>query len=463
MRALTAAFLPALLLLGASSLYGQRSPITRRAPQPQAPVVAPPSQPTPQMRVQTPYRQNNVGVGQNVLRSGRQHQHDHGHSHYGYGGNHFNGGYGYGYGGGGYYGGFSVGGPGVGLNQYVGPSHWGPLINPPLYAFPPYGGFGYGMNFGYAPSYGYGTAFSPGPALNNQLMQDAYNNDWTRLSAEMAARAMRDVADPRQTAQAIPVPSSPEVKIKSLRYQSQGDEAFRNQEYNRAFERYRLAGVTAKDNGSAWVRAGYALVALGKYSQAAEHFKRGLAADPSIAVTGPAPEELYGDHLLAWNSHLGGATLWVREDVRDSERVFLLGTLLYFKGDSRAPEFLERAYQLSGGREEAVLALLNPPKLEAAVVEDQNAPIEEAPGEPDIEALLDQSGEGPVLSAPNVPLNEGEPLLKTEGEPQSVAPANPPSKSVRPPGWTPQFPLPSEQRRDEAGDAVPPLPAPEEN
>ena len=65
------------------------------------------------------------------------------------------------------------------------------LINPPIYAFGPYSSLpGYGpVGYGFGPTYGYGTAYTPGyyvDPINNQALQQQYNNDWTILSARMA-------------------------------------------------------------------------------------------------------------------------------------------------------------------------------------------------------------------------------------------------------------------------------------
>ncbi|HEX6984966.1 MAG TPA: tetratricopeptide repeat protein, partial [Planctomycetaceae bacterium] len=270
--------------------------------------------------------------------------------------------YGYGYG----FGYEGVYGPG--LSYYRGPAPFSG-INPPIYVFPPVGyGFGYG-GYGFG-GYGYGSAWYPvGPdPLNNRLLQEQYDSDWARLSAELADRALKNVDDPRPGTTAVPVPSTPEAKLKSLRYQAQGDEAFANQDYAKALDRYKAAASAAKDDGRAYFKAGYAFVALGRFASAIEYFKRGLAVEPALAAIGPTPDELYGDHQLAWTAHLGRVTRWVREDIRDAQRVFLLGLLLHFDGDTRAREFLEKAWQLSGGTEAAVVTLLSPPKVEGVRV-----------------------------------------------------------------------------------------------
>jgi len=384
---------------------------------------------------------------------------DHGH-HHGGGGHYHGGGLRGGYGGAywdGYgfpnYGvsGFSYGVPGYGFNYYSGPSNWGPLINPPIYAFGPYSSWP-----GYGPV-GYGLGYYPGyyvDPINNQYLQQQYNNDWTILSARLADLATRNVAEPTAGATAVPIPSTPELMIKSLRFQAQGDEAFAKQDYQRAYDRYKQATLTAKDNGSAQIRMGYTLVAIGQYSRAIEYFKRGLFVDPALAITGPAPSELYGDNNLAWASHLSKVTEWVREDIRDYERVFLLGTLLFFDGDTRARELLEKAYQLSGGREQAVVTLLNPPKLEnvkdVTPADDNSVPADE-------DASVAPADEGPSLETPAEDgATDAEPLIPEP--PSAETPSAETSPTTRPAGQEPLFPLPSQRTTPPAESAVPPLP-----
>ena len=338
--------------------------------------------------------------------------------------------YGYGFGHDAYY------GPGLGV--YRGPV-WGG-INPPVYVYPPYG---YGFGYGYGPAWGYGSAWYP-PArpdpLNNSLLQAQYDNDWTRLSAQLADRALRNVDDPLAGTSAVPIPSSPEAKLKSLRLQAQGDEAFANQEFAKALDRYKGATAAARDDGRAFFKAGYGYFALGRFASALEYFKRGLTVDPMLAVTGPTPDEMYGDNQIAWTAHLGRATQWVREDVRDAQRVLLLGFLLFYDGDTRARELLEQAWQLSGGTEMAVVRLLNPPVVNEVKV------VDPVPGH---EGAGAEERQGPAL----VPDDPSEKAPAGELD----LPEIPEPPALRPEGAAPLFPLPSEQ--SSSSDDGPPLPA----
>ena len=374
------------------------------------------------------------GMGSPIRSSpgGSHHGHSgHGHSHHGHGHHgHWHHGHWHGHGGFG----------------------WGaPWLNPPIYVFP---------SFGYGGSFGYGSAYPPAYVnpLGDQLLQQQYEDEWNLLSARLADLASRNAGDPTTGNTAVPVPSTPEAKIKSMRYQAQGDDAFRAQEYHRAYDRYKLAASAARDNSGALLRTGYALVALGRYTQAIEYFKRGLRIEPSLAHLGPGPSELYGDNNLAWASHLSKVTHWVREDVRDAQRVLLMGMLLKFDGDTRAEEFLERAWQLSGGTETAVVTLLSPPAV--AKVDGNADPLAPA-GDPAIGGgAAADADEGPLLGG-IPPAGEAVPPEGADRDVRQVP--EPPAANRRFPWEEPLFPLPSEQSRATDGPAIPPLPADVEN
>lgn len=411
---------------------------------------------------------------------GHGHYHGGGHHHYvnpysygwgwpyGYGYNYNFGGYGYGY-------------PGYGFGSYTGPSYVGPMINPPV--FTSGYGYGYGPNysfgFGYGPAFGYGTNWNPigygygynnlgytglgygglgygsfgygsawmpsGPdPVNNQMRQQLYNDEWTRLRAELATRATRNLLDPTNATTPVPIPSTPEAKIKSLRFQSQGDQAFAEQNYRRAYERYRSATQAARDDGVALMKTGYSLFALGQFNQALQQFRRALQIDPLLARTGPPPAEVYGDQHIAWDTHLGRLTQWVAEDVRDYNRVLLLGTMLQLNGDARAAEFLEKAWQLSGGREPMVVTLLQPPAVEVATPAPLNNRRDQGATPNNAQPPTDRvpaTNSDPIPAPPQL----GAPPANTDNQADQPAAPPLPGRATSPLPHEPLFPLPSQQ------------------
>ena len=390
---------------------------------------------------------------------------------------------GLGYGGLGY-GGVGYGGYGYGGHGYsaVGPGYSTSFdyYHGPVGGF---GGYGYGLGgygpgypaYGYGGLYGtavgpYGVAYGPDP-LNNSILQREHDAQWQAWSAQQAdaylAARSRDMF-PTATAlpndgdatagAALPAPSSPEAKLRSLRAQAQGDAAFLKQDYRHAYERYKAAVEQARDRGEAYFRLGYALVALGRFDAAVQHFRRGLEVEPSLGLVAAPLDAIYGeDNKLAKLAHVERVTLWTKDDLRDPSRLFLLGLLLHYDGDARSREFLENAWKLSGGSP-ALAALLNPETGDAA-------PVAAAPVAVPLADVAAETAEpiapGPVLAGP--PSGNAE-------EPETAAadadlagsdlpPLPEPPPLERPLGEGPLFPLPSEVGM-EADPSGPPLPRP---
>ncbi len=94
----------------------------------------------------------------------------------------------------------------------------------------------------------------------------------------------------------------------------------------------------------------FALVALGRYSQAAKLLKRGLALDSSWPKSGFKLSDLYDRNALAKNAHVDALAKAANADPRDADLLFLLGVWLYFDGQQqRTAPFFQRAAQLADG------------------------------------------------------------------------------------------------------------------
>ena len=127
--------------------------------------------------------------------------------------------------------------------------------------------------------------------------------------------------------------STAAARLKSLEAQMDGDKAFRAQDFQRAYSRYKQATLVANDQGTPHFRMGYTLVALRQYHRAIEYIRLGLQRDPSWPSTGQQIRTLYGpDNEIIRTLHLQKLTAWVREDIRDPDRLFLLGIMLHFNG-----------------------------------------------------------------------------------------------------------------------------------
>ena len=244
-----------------------------------------------------------------------------GHYHvHGYPGGHFS------YGHGAYYGGCGFG--------------YGGVISSPGFAvFPTYTPLVPNVIYGYP------------PVLDNPLMAPFPN--LTRLADPQEVNPQ--VINPQLPAPAgnpLPVASTPEARLKSVRAQAQGDLWFQQQEYHKAFDRYKTAVAEAGDRGEAHLRLAICYAALGHLDLAARQLKRGAAADPNIAADAKDLASIYGvNNSIAQSTMVHRATLWAKEDIRDPDRLFLLGTLLYLQGNENAPLLLETGMMLQGGGE----------------------------------------------------------------------------------------------------------------
>jgi Tfp pilus assembly protein PilF len=94
----------------------------------------------------------------------------------------------------------------------------------------------------------------------------------------------------------------------------------------------------------------FALMALGRYSQAAKMLKRGLALDPTWPKSGFKLSDLYGENRLAKNAHVDALAKAANLDPLDGDLLFVVGVWLYFDGQlQRAAPFFQRAAQLADG------------------------------------------------------------------------------------------------------------------
>ena len=155
-------------------------------------------------------------------------------------------------------------------------------------------------------------------------------------------------------------PVQPNVKIfgkapttdalrRSIRYQAQGDEWFAKQNYLQAFGHYKDAISAAPGRPEPHFRKALALAATTNYSLAVEEMKRAMRIDPTWPQKGPMLDELFGaDNILSKNAVLHKVAAWVREDIRDPDRLFLMGVLLHFNDDpDKSHTFFEAASALS--------------------------------------------------------------------------------------------------------------------
>lgn len=251
---------------------------------------------------------------------------------------------GYGYGGFGYYSG-PVGGY---------PTPYGPLP----YGYASYGYPNYGPNYTYIPPAP--VVIQPHPIW---LGQNPFDNDAIRewMPQPQGAGNIPNqvpgvpnqapaVQPPQENPQVIIKPSNVESRRTAIRLQAQGDEWFQKHNFIQAYARYKQAAAATPDLAEPRLRMAIALAAMSEFSQAATEMKRAMRIDPSIPFTADRLDALYGDGGgIAKNSLLHKLQEWVREDIRDPDRLFVIGAILYLDDDvDRATPFLQAAAKLAG-------------------------------------------------------------------------------------------------------------------
>jgi hypothetical protein len=170
------------------------------------------------------------------------------------------------------------------------------------------------------------------------------------------------VADPRREVVDIPVRvSSLESKRRSLRLRKLGDEAFAESNFVRAYNYYRQAALEAQDQAEPRANMGYALAALNKGSLAATELKRAVSIDPEWPTKARRLDELFGkDPVVGKGAFFARLQDWVKEDIRDPDRLFVIGVMLVVDDqEEKAATFLQAADML-GDSPKHVRAFLGP-------------------------------------------------------------------------------------------------------
>jgi tetratricopeptide (TPR) repeat protein len=146
-----------------------------------------------------------------------------------------------------------------------------------------------------------------------------------------------------------------------------GDEKLKNQQWLQAYVNYRNAVLISDDLADAHLRLSIASLALNRFPEAAVEFKRALFIDPTAARPDETLTTILGPDSRTVRAEVTrSVAMWAREDLRDQDRLFLLGAVLHLDGDKRAPEILEAAYRLTGSGDH-LLALMSSPTQSPSV------------------------------------------------------------------------------------------------
>ena len=329
----------------------------------------------------------------------------------------------------------------VGYASHYGSHHSG-YVGAPIYVTSPFVYGGYTAPGPYI--YGLERMINPG-AFTSNVAPMAGN--LPRLTAITPSGP--DLADglgviqpagPKMDPSQRPVePSGAAARLKSLEKQAFGDEQFRKQQWAKAYFEYRAAVDAAPDRADAHYRLGFVFVAMQHTSSAVRELKRAVFLDPTLPQTGDRLSVLFGPNSqIVRSSILHKVADWLREDIRDPDRLFLFGVLLHYEDDARGREVLEAAKRMSensGRFTDHIVAFLSQPVA---------PPNPDAP-KPDPE-LIDLPK---LLPQPVAPIGAG----PAPAKPIDLPPA------PRPPAPLPAVPIPDAELNRPASppNGLPPL------
>lgn len=306
---------------------------------------------------------------------GQNHSFQHGHHHHhggGYGGH-----YSPGYWGGGYRPGFYTpyapwgGYGGYGLAGY-GYSGYGYS----RYGFPGFGysRFGYGfynspsITFGYTfpgPSWDPGWGYAPMTRQYDGVGPVATSFPSWPADPNQYVDPVNQLPSPSQVAnQASPFrKSSVQEQHESLVWMEQGDRFRYNGQYAEAVNAYRRSIEIAQDQPLPRMKAAILLAESQQYNEAVHQLRSALTLDPESTEKAKSLSEFFGprkDQTI--HNMLQATAQWARGNIRDPQRLLLVGTLLMLSGDRTQAEIpLLAAQKLSPNdpQVQQVLAALN--------------------------------------------------------------------------------------------------------
>lgn len=272
----------------------------------------------------------------------------------------------------------------LGYSSYYGYQHVAPW-GPPVFVNSPFA-FGYVAPFAYS---------APGPfitGLENVTFPGYFTPNPVPLTSNLSPNPVvtldgqsdggldfvQPVTAKMDPSQRPVVPSSTAAKLKSLEKQAFGDEKVRKQQWAQAYLDYRAAVDAAPDRAEAHFRLGALFAEMQHYASAVREFKRAVFIDPTLPQTGDRLAAIFGPNSqVVRTSILNKVADWLREDLRDPDRLFLFGLLLHYEDDARGHEVLEAAQRMADNSDlsaDHIVAFLSLPVEQPAAGEPKPAP-----------------------------------------------------------------------------------------
>ncbi len=137
---------------------------------------------------------------------------------------------------------------------------------------------------------------------------------------------------------------------RSFQYFSKGNLALKKNRYSEAIHHYSNAIYLTPNQSKPHLHIGLAYAGLRNYLKAIVHLKKAVILDPSIPSTGQDLIEIFGSENQSELSVIKQQIVkWADKNIRDPQRLFLLGFILHFSGsEKQAASLFEAAIILSG-------------------------------------------------------------------------------------------------------------------
>ncbi len=327
-----------------------------------------------------------------------------------------------------------------GLESPVSPQNYN------IYLYPTFGAYGWYGNYGYGCAHGSYGGYVPPWYVGNYYTPPVWlPPDFSGGVSELSTFEAGNAPARSNFALALPAPYTPqftseELQAATLRRLSHGDLWLKKLDYENACQSYAAAESMSPDAALPHFRLGMVLTALGRYPDAVAQIKKGLAIDSAWPANGEPLDQLFGPANALEKSDIKHRVAdWVQRDIRDPDRLFLMGVLLHFDRHNQAGVFFETAMKLAG-KGAHLEAFLRPP----------------APG---------------GVSAPDFGFAAAAPPRLDNGIPAPPKPASPQEKNLGNAPFVPPLPVPENRvPQPAAGEkpaegtapklAAPKLPAP---
>lgn len=196
--------------------------------------------------------------------------------------------------------------------------------------------------------------------------------------------------------------SSNEAKERSREIQWMGDENMKKLQWTQAYINYRNAVITAPDRPEVQVRMALTSIIMNRFPEAVLAFKQALSLDPSTGRSGETFESIFGVESQTIRAEMvQDVANWTKQNVKDQDRLFLLGMALLYTGDGRSTEILQAALKLPGSNEH-LLAVTTPV---AALPTIAVSPVPPTPAPPSPNTIAQTLVHEPTILPPPAPVS----------------------------------------------------------